>query len=233
MPLRKYKWILFDADNTLFDFDQASFMALKALLSELGIEQSEHENIWAIYEKINHEVWRSFEKGQMDAVTLRSRRFDLFFERIEINHMSGVLANKKYLDNLVEYSFLLDGALELLNKLDAYNLVIITNGLKEVQRRRYDKLNMDRYFEHLVVSDEIGKSKPNIDFFDHTFELIGQPSKSEVLVVGDNLMSDIKGGNNYGLDTVWYNPKGVPNTSEAVPSYEIKKLSDLATGNFI
>jgi 2-haloacid dehalogenase len=86
---------------------------------------------------------------------------------------------------------------------------------------------MESYFQVIVVSDEIGVSKPHNGFFDHAFEQMGQPQKTAVLVVGDSLSSDIQGGNSFGLDTCWYNPKKSANLSGHTPVYEISRLHDL------
>jgi len=83
------------------------------------------------------------------------------------------------------------------------------------------------FFEAVIISDEIGVSKPHTPFFDHTFEQINFPKKSEVLVIGDSLSSDIRGGHNYGLDTCWFNPKGLKNHLEIAPTYEIGELREL------
>ena len=104
---------------------------------------------------------------------------------------------------------------------------MITNGLKEVQRPRIAQAKMEKHFEVIVVSDEIGVSKPHEGFFQHAFEKMGKPTKSEVIVVGDSLNSDIQGGNNFGVDTCWFNPNSAANLTEHKPTFQIQNLESL------
>ena len=108
-------------------------------------------------------------------------------------------------------------------------MALVTNGLKVVQRPRIAKSQTGHYFQAIVVSEEIGASKPGRTFFDYTFQQIGHPPKSEVLIVGDSLNSDIQGGNNFGIDTCWYNPAKKYNESAIKPTFEIQSLQHLKT----
>lgn len=221
----KYTWLLFDADNTLYDFNKASHLAFAKVTQEKGIVFS--EDLYQIYQKENHKVWKAFEDGQIDAIELRPKRFELFFAAAKIegdpHHW-----NKRYLEELINHPILLDGAEALLQQLHGkYKMAIITNGLKEVQRPRFRANEIDQYFETIVVSDEIGVAKPKQAFFDYTFQQIGQPDKSTALVIGDSINSDMKGGINYGLSTCWYNPLEAKSQTAISPKYQIKKLDEL------
>ena len=101
--------------------------------------------------------------------------------------------------------------------------------MKEVQRPRLQKTEIQRFFEIIVVSDEIGVSKPHPGFFEHAFHQMQRPPTEKVLVVGDNLEADIKGGNQSGTDTCWYNPKKRTNETGILPNYEISSLEELFT----
>ena len=158
---------------------------------------------------------------------MRFQRFELFFREIgktiDAQHFSSI-----YLKYLSQGDYLIDGAESILQEFQQdFNLAIITNGLKEVQRPRLRQSGIDQYFEALIVSDEIGYSKPQLAFFDYTFEQIAQPAKSDVLVIGDSLNSDMRGGIQYGLDTCWYNAKEKNNATELLPKYEIQDLFEL------
>jgi YjjG family noncanonical pyrimidine nucleotidase len=221
----KYKWLLFDLDNTLLDFDGAAITAFQKTLSVSGIASQPH--YYKLYKKINHQVWTAFENKEINAVELRTRRFELFLQSIEKDGFPAEMS-KQYLSFIVEHSNLLQGARALLDHLQPqYQMAIITNGLKEVQRPRISLTKIGHYFETIVVSDEIGHAKPDAAFFDYTFNQIRQPKKEEVLVIGDSLNSDIKGGNNYGMDTCWCNLKQEENTSNQQPTFEINDLKEL------
>lgn len=225
----KYNWILFDADNTLFDFTGASEQAFKALVQDLNLEG---DDLYKHYEKCNHQCWKELEDGIIDQVELRGKRFAMFFDVLGLN-LDALAANEYYLQQLVVNSQLITGARALVSDLAEakYKMGIITNGLKEVQRPRLRKVEMYDQFDVIVVSDEIGYSKPDTRFFDHAFNDIGVVDKSNVVVVGDSLNSDIQGGNNYGLDTIWYNPEKKSNDTLHQPNVIIHELQDLK--NFI
>jgi HAD superfamily hydrolase (TIGR01509 family) len=83
---------------------------------------------------------------------------------------------------------------------------LVTNGFSEVQRSRIARLGLEKYFDAVAISGEIGVGKPDAGIFDFVFESLGSPSKETTVMVGDNLSADIAGGANYGLSTCWYNP---------------------------
>ena len=83
---------------------------------------------------------------------------------------------------------------------------LVTNGLSEVQRARIERLDLDRYFDAVVISSEVGSSKPSPEIFEIAFELLGSPARESVLMIGDSLTSDVQGGINSGIATCWYNP---------------------------
>ena len=221
-----YKYLLFDADNTLFDFTKASAVAFTETLAHYKIEQK--EETYPIYLKINHDCWARLERGEITPKEIKPLRFKLFLEAI--NETGNPLEiNDYYLARLAEKDYLLDGAKELLLDLKAkdYSLSIITNGLQLVQRPRIEKAGLTHIFDAITVSEEIGIAKPKPAFFDDTFRQLGQVSIKEVLVIGDNLLSDILGGINIGADTVWFNLKDKTNTTEVTPTHEVKSFEDL------
>lgn len=221
-----YQWILLDADNTLFDFDRSERHALQTALESYGVpfEEPHIER----YHRINAACWRAYEKGAMTKSRLRRYRFEQFFEEIGAAVDPGSFADT-YMEALAATDFLIEGARSLLHQLERrYQLVLVTNGLSEVQRPRLANTGLDAFFPIVVVSDEIGHSKPDSKFFEHTFQQIEHPPKAEVLMVGDNINADIRGGKEYGLDTCWYNPGRRPNESSIEPTYEIELLEDLS-----
>jgi len=222
----RYPWILFDADDTLFDFKRSARHALAETLVDHKIEVSDTH--FQIYETINHEVWLAFERQEITAVELRKVRFEHFLNAIG-EYRDPIEMNRHYLLLLSKTKFMLEGAVELVESLqqENYRIGLITNGLKEVQRPRIAQAKMEKYFEVIVVSDEIGVSKPHEGFFEHAFSAMGRPDKREVIVVGDSLNSDIQGGNNFGVHTCWFNPRGATNLTGHQPTYQIQKLEQL------
>ena len=132
-----------------------------------------------------------------------------------------------YLLSLSQSTDLIEGAEDLVKWCSGkFKLGIITNGLTSVQKPRFGKSILNKYFEHYIISEEIGFAKPNSEIFDYSFNKFDHVDKNSAIIIGDNLTSDIKGGNDYGIDTCWINQFGVSGNS-IIPTYEIKDLSEL------
>lgn len=222
----KYKVILFDADETLFDFKKAEKEAFKNTMIEFGVsyDESYHFNI---YKEINTAIWKELEEGLITQEKLKTERFRRFIEKIEMDFNENDFATT-YMKYLGEGSFLFEGAKELIEDLsDKYILSIVTNGLTTVQERRVKKSVIAKYFKDIVISEEVGISKPNPDIFEHAINNLGKFSKDEVLMIGDSLNSDIRGGINYNIDTCWYNPNNAENKTNLKPTYEMVDYKEL------
>ena len=219
--------LLFDADNTLIDFTNAS----KAAFFQ-SFEDYEHpcnEEIHKTYQGINHQLWVDFEQGKITAELLRFKRFADLFEAIGFMPAMPKAFSQRYLENLVLKSESYDGVKKMLDGFKPdYSMSIITNGLKEVQRPRLKKLGMTDYFDSIIVSDEIGFAKPDKRYFELAFNSIDNPpAKEHTLVIGDNLHSDILGGIRYGLKTCWLNAAGKANDTDIQPDFEIQHILEL------
>lgn len=220
----KYRHILFDADNTLFDFTESSHHAFEDTLRHYGVDNV--ANKYSIYKPINADVWARLETKEIDMDGVRRIRWEKFWTALGMQN-DPFETNSYYLSRLVHHCFLLDdtiGVLDYLSDRSDVNLHIITNGMKEAQRPRIAKLGLEKYFKSITVSDEIGVAKPDPAFFDHTFNHLSDAEKGDCLVVGDSLHSDIQGGIKYGLDTCWFNPKEKENNTAFKPTYKIKNL---------
>ena len=123
---------------------------------------------------------------------------------------------------------LIDGVLEVISKLSPfYKMLLVTNGIADVQRPRMEKSEIIKYFEGVVISDEIGFAKPSTEFFDVAFSQMGNPPKKDVIIIGDSFTSDMEGGINYGIDTCWYNRNKNKNEFSLNITYEIFDLDSL------
>ncbi|MBL4773410.1 MAG: YjjG family noncanonical pyrimidine nucleotidase [Alcanivoracaceae bacterium] len=204
--IQNYQWLIFDADNTLFDYDQAEKLALLKTLDDFDISYAK-DSIIDTYHKINHKLWMQFETGEVKSQTeIKLKRTSQLFELLKVKRDITQFADD-YLFNLSQNGQLLDNAMKVIDILaKSHRLVIMTNGMTNVQRPRFKASPISQYFQHIIISEEISHSKPSTKIFDHAFDLMQQPNKSEVVMIGDNLGSDIKGGINYHIDTIWYNP---------------------------
>lgn len=225
MTPRRYSWLLFDADGTLFDYDRAEAKALENTFRQYGLPFD--AQVAALYQKINSELWTDFENGAITAAKLRLERFSRLFASIQAE-ASPEDFSRRYLEELSQAADLQEGARETIRALHAcYRLGVITNGLSEVQRPRMAASGIADCFSLLAISEEIGVVKPDPRFFDAVLQQIGSPPKTEVLVIGDSLKADIQGGNNAGLDTCWHNPAGAAADPRYPATYEVRRLKDL------
>ncbi len=221
----KYRVLLFDLDGTLFDYGRAEAAALQMTCTQSGI-QYEQAYLDA-YTKINSRIWKEYEQGLVSQAELKIKRFELFAETIGIS-LNARQFSERYLDNMSRQTQLIDGADTIISSLaELFQLVLITNGLTRVQRSRIAKSALAPFFEHIIISEDVGCSKPDSKIFDITFQQINNPLKQEVLLIGDSLTSDMTGGANYGIDTCWFNRKGQVNDIGIIPTYEIQSLPEL------
>lgn len=221
-----YTLILADADDTLFDFSLTERIAVEKTFRgmDAGIP---YDELVAEYHRINKILWKEVELGTMDTKRLRSERFRRLFNELKLPY-SPVEYGEKYIGYLSEGITLLDGAEELCRMWSARcPLVIVTNGIADVQRARIERSVIRPYISGIIISEEVGASKPDVRMFEAAFACVGRTDKKNAVMIGDSLTSDIQGGMNFGIDTCWYNPKGAPNTLEKEPKYQVKTLSEM------
>ncbi len=226
--MKKYTTLLFDADETLLDFDRDETDALSRILDECGIEKSQ-ENI-STYKGINQGLWKALERGEIDKPRLKQVRFRMFFDKIGYTPAEDPFTiNERYLSYLSEGGNLLAGAKEIINELhcDGYDLYIVTNGIENTQRRRLTKAGILPCFTEIFVSETIGHQKPKKEYFDYVLTHIGEKDKSKVLLIGDSLTSDIKGALNAGITCAWLRRSPATDSGELKPDYIIDDISQV------
>ena len=221
----KYKWLLFDADSTLFDYDKAEALALQATFKQYGY--TFNPAYLAAYRKINERVFKLYAQGSISTQQVRYKRFEQLSEVLGIE-LDCVPFGNTHIGNLSQSAYLIDGAEDAVSTLyQKADLAIITNGLLDVSKPRVAKSTIGIYFKDIISAEEIGVSKPNAGFFKITLDRIGNPAKEDVLIIGDNLISDIKGGYDFGIDTCWFNPNQLLHNHDIKITYEINHLSHL------
>ena len=210
--MSKYKYLLFDADNTLFDFSRAEYNSFKNTCAAFGVSFS--EELYKAYSAINDGLWKQLERGEIKLEFLKLERFRrLLTEQLEYASSEETLekADKwraEYMENLSHQPCLIDGAEEICALLS----------------KNY---TMYKFFSGMFISEEIGAAKPSCDYFSYVLDKIGDKNKADYLVIGDSLTSDCDGAINFGLDICFYNPHGKPTDGRNV-TYNISKLSSLA-----
>jgi 2-haloacid dehalogenase len=221
---RRYELVLLDADDTLFDFGACEAAALWAALGDAGIPWSDRAP--EEYARANREAWAAFEKGLLSHEELKLRRFEDFLGRMGIEADARIVGGL-YVERLSEQRVLMPGAEETLRRLAvSYKLVLVTNGIKEVQRRRLKGSPIALYLSATIISEEIGFAKPDPRMLDAAARAAGVSDKSSMIIVGDSLSSDIRAGLDYGIDTVWLNRR-CESSGATRPTYEIRALPQL------
>lgn len=217
----KYDWILFDADETLFHFD--AFKGMQLMFARKGVEFTQQD--FAYYQTINKPLWVDYQNGKITADQLKHNRFIEWADKLQTTTTE---LNSAFLEAMADICSLLPGARELMDALHGRaKLGIITNGFTELQAIRLERTGMAHYFEHVIISEQVGVAKPDQAIFNHALERMGTPCKSKVLMVGDNQHSDILGGINFGIETCWLNHQGVEQDANIAPNYTVNSLDEL------
>ena len=217
--------ILFDLDDTLLDFQRAEAEALAKALKMMGLEPT--DEVIARYSVINQLMWQKLENKELTRPQVLVRRFEKLFEEF---HMTADAEKTQHLYHslLAEGGYYLPGAEELLKTLCAkYDLYAVSNGTAAVQDPRIAKTGIDRYFKGIFISERVGVDKPDVRFFDHCFARIAHFDKATAVIIGDSLTSDIRGGNNAGIRTVWFNPHHAARKPGIQVDYEVDALESI------
>lgn len=226
--MNSYEWLLLDADNTLFDFNAAEEYAITHTL--LHFDAPNVPPVKDCFRRINSDLWRFYEKGELSREKLMTHRFALLLQALN-KEGDPAAWNERYMGFLSQCSVLLPGAETLCRRASQkYKLVLITNGTAAIQRARLHASPLERYFEGRVfISEEIGYHKPEKEFFDKVLAAIGaRTQRGKVLVIGDSLSSDIKGAFNAQLDSVWlHSPTATAPAGAIKPTYEVENLAQL------
>ena len=222
----KKRWSVFlDLDNTILDFTKAERTALSVALAERGVEPT--DALLRRYGELNIACWEKLEEGEWTRDEVLVRRFELLFEELGVS-VDGAETNARYEGLLHHGHWFVPGAEELLEELAPdYDLYLASNGVESVQRSRIASAGIEPYFKGIFISECLGANKPQRAFFDACFARIPGFDPSRAVMVGDSLTSDIRGGINAGIRTVWLNYNGKPGREDIVPDYEIRSLGEL------
>ncbi len=224
----KIKAVLWDIDGTVLDFEKSEKTAVRRGFSRLHLGECTDEML-SDYSAINQEYWRKLERGELEKDTALVLRFADFFERYGIDRTLAGQFNKSYQDDLSELFFYNDHALEILTLLKGkVKQYAVTNGTAAAQENKLRKSGLADLFDDVFISEKIGVEKPGKGFFDEVFRRIGEYRRSEIMIVGDSLTSDMKGGNNAGILCCWYNPQRLKNEAGVRIDREIASLRELS-----
>ena len=221
-----YIFLLFDLDHTLLDFDAAEDVALSHLLKEEGVEDIQAYKDY--YVPMNKALWKDLELKKITKQELVNTRFAKLFAHFGIEKDGAYLA-ERYQFFLSKQGQIFPGVEDLLKKLihQGYELYAATNGITYIQTGRLEQSGISPFFKEIFISEQLHTQKPDAAFYEKIGARISNFDKHHALMIGDSLTADIQGGNNAGIDTIWYNPHHLENKTQAQPTYEVDSYQAL------
>ena len=225
--MRKYTTVFWDLDQTLLDFDRSMEYALQAVFEQYGLKIN--EEMTARYSVINRSYWLRLESGELSKEQVTVGRFRTFFEELGITHVSPEELNVDYQRELGSVFFFMEGAKELvaLLKERGYRQYVVTNGVNATQANKMRLSGLDRIMDGVFVSELMGYPKPRKEFFDGCFAALSDVDRNKCILVGDSLTSDMRGAENAGIASCWFNPEKQEKDVDVRTDYEIRRLEEL------
>ena len=218
----QFKAVLIDIDNTLFDFHKSSYAALVQSFFEIGVTFT--PEMFQDYTLVNNAHWEAYERGEIKKEEIYTHRFEQYFSSIGIA-ADQTKFDQSYRTNLSKQVAFMPHCEELLKALHGkYKVFVVTNGDTFAQERRIRNSGMEQYFDGVFISEQLGCKKPDKEYFDRVFALIGEEYRDCSILVGDSLSSDMQGGRNAGIPTCFY---GKREQADERCDYVIEDLLDL------
>ena len=219
--------VLWDVDGTLLDFHAAERAAIRALFSEFGLGECTEEML-ARYSRINKGFWEKLERNEMSKPEILVGRFMQFFREYGLDVRIAPAFNERYQVSLGDTIVYRDDSLAIVQALKGkVRQYAVSNGTVIAQTKKLARSHLGEWMDGVFLSEELGVEKPNIGFFEKVFSVIRPSDPSEVLIVGDSLTSDIRGGINAGIRTCWYDPEGLPVPEGLSIDYVIRDLQEV------
>ena len=217
--------VFLDVDNTLLDFHLCSLESMKEGFDEWGMDFT--DEVFTVFNEINDGLWHKIEKGEITRDELFCIRWQLIFDRLGIDK-NGPDFEKMFVENLAESAIPVEGAGSLVEYLASkYDLYVTSNAIHRQQIVRMTKAGMIDYIKDFFTSEKIGYAKPTKGFFDECFKRLPDVKKESVIIIGDSLTADIKGGVDYGIKTCWFNFKGEKYDIRPECDYIVDRLGDI------
>lgn len=221
--MKRFTTILWDMDDTLLDFLYSEKYAITKCFRSVGQEITEEQI--ARYSQINKGFWKRYELGEVTREQLLSGRFQQLFQEYDIRDIDLKSFQKEYEEALGSVVSHKDDSLTICKSLHGHvRQYVVTNGITATQRNKLKLAGFLETMDDVFVSEEVGTPKPGREFFDHCLERVEEKDLSRILIVGDSLSSDIRGGIQAGIATCWYRPDEAINDTPYKPDYEISDL---------
>lgn len=219
--------IFVDLDDTIWDFTANSKVALKAVYERYQLDnQCSYDVFIKEYLLINEQLWSLYHHGKIEKDFLKRERFRASFERCGIICESPERFDYDYLETIVTLKNVVAGAPKLLQHLKKRGSVnVLSNGFANLQFRKLQSAGLDRYIDLMVLSDDIGVTKPDKRLFDYALEK-AKANAETTLMIGDNYDADILGAYNAGWKTIFFNRRG-ENIGNNVADLVVQSLEEI------
>ena len=237
--MNKYEVILFDLDDTLIDNLENVRYAFTKMVESVG--ESYTEESFRRWYDLDKKFWLDFHDNKINVPEeyqhpqelfvqyVRSLRYYMYFDgRITLEKAFEM--NDLFLESLNEIVVPIEGAHEVLDYLhNKYKLIIATNGPTLAVKSKLGKINCLNFIDSIFSADMTRQTvtKPKKEYFDELMDYIEYYDKDKMLIVGDSLHSEVKGGMNSGIDSCWFNPSNEELPDEYKPTMIIDSLKKL------
>ena len=216
--------ILWDVDGTLLDFLAAEKAAVQRLFGEFGLGPCT-DGMVARYSTINDGYWKRLERGEITKQEVLTGRFREFFTELGLEADLAEAFNAKFQLALGDTVVYRDDSLNLVKSLHGrVRQYVVSNGTVVAQAKKLSRSGLGAWMDGVFLSEELGAEKPSPAFFRQVFAALPDLNKEDMLIVGDSLTSDMKGGIAAGIPTCWYNPFHHPRPADMAIDYEIEDL---------
>lgn len=225
---RPYKAVFFDLDHTLWDYECNARETLFELhesykLQDRGIDvEAFHRH----FKTINFQLWQLYDRGLIGNNVIRDERFKQVLDQFRVydEKLSSDLSHD-YLYGCPKKTHLVPHAKQILEYLSVnYSLTVVTNGFDEIQSVKLSAGNITHFFDHVITSQKAGFKKPDRGIFDFALS-VNNLRCHEVIMIGDNLLTDVAGARNASIDVVFFNPGRAAHSQKV--NHEIGSLSEL------
>jgi YjjG family noncanonical pyrimidine nucleotidase len=224
-----YKAVFVDLDDTIWDFHTNARLSLQDMFADRQLNRyfTSFDEFFTIYAKKNIELWEAYGKGEITQEFLKAERFRYPLSRMGVDDAElAEEIGRQYLEILPTKTTLMPFAEEILKYLSAkYPLTIVSNGFVEVQNKKLESSDLDRYFKHVVLSEAAKALKPDKKIFEYALDLNGVKAK-DAIMIGDSYEADIKGAMNAGIDQIYFPVPGYDKEGQ-VASYKIDSLKEI------
>lgn len=214
-----YQDLLFDLDETLFDFKACEQRALNVIFERYKIAFT--AELMECYSRINHHLWREYEFGNVTREEVLNQRFRLTFQELGIEDIADSF-EEEYQNELANGAMMKEGALEVVKRLsENHRLYVVSNGVASTQYARLHASGLYPFFKAYFISEEVGYQKPQIEFMEYVKTHIPNFDETSVLLIGDSEASDIQGAVNLGIHSC------IIGSKSALATYQINSLEEI------